>query len=107
MGETNNNNLPLHLRRLTCEEALAVKNSRMDSMFNKLTASQKEHYKNIPAGCRYNYLKAHTTNSMSAMVKAACNACFGYEDLKEAIPGCTSEICPLWSFRAGAIKEDE
>ena len=107
MAETNKANKGLNLRRVTADESKAIKQGRMDAMFEKLTASQREHYGGVPAGCQYTYLKAHATNSMLQAIRATCNQCFGYEELAVAIPECTCEYCPLWSYRKGANQKDK
>ena len=32
-------------------------------------------------------------------IKAKCIECFGYEDYRSGIKGCTAQNCPLWAYR--------
>jgi len=73
----------------------------MAERYEKLTDYQKKAYVDVPEKHRPMYLKAHTTSSMAAAIRAACCQCFGYDDLVDAIPECTSESCPLWTHRKG------
>ena len=87
---------------MTGDEKTARKLANMKKMEAMLTYDQKKHYKDVPKMHRLTYLRAHTTNSKKAAIEATCNQCFGYEELSEAIPECSSESCPLWQFRKGA-----
>ena len=91
---------PEESRRLGKEWKAKVKH-RKGVMYDKLTDYQKKAYADIPPQYQLVYLKAHTTGSRVCAIEAACNQCLGYEDLRRAIPECTSESCPLWTHRKG------
>jgi len=85
--------------KLKPAEIRARADSNRKDMYAKLTDDQKAAYEDIPKNHRLTYLRAHTTKSMRAMIDATCAQCFGYEDLNNAIPECTSESCPIWAHR--------
>jgi len=88
--------------KLKPAEITARAEANRAEMYEKLTSDQQKAYEDVPQRHKLTYLRAHTTKSMKAVVLATCAQCFGYEDLVEAIPGCTSESCPLWTHRKGA-----
>jgi len=45
------------------------------------------------------YLRAMRGRSMAAGIKANCQHCMGWEDLRAGIRHCTDPACPLYPYR--------
>ena len=59
----------------------------------------KRNYEIMPERCKRPYLLAVTgTGSPRNAIKAMCQACFGWEDMKD-IGNCASRDCALWPYR--------
>jgi hypothetical protein len=54
----------------------------------------------VPSKYRAFYAKALAGDlSPRQAIKAKCQACCGWEDLKSRVGGCTVRACPLWPLR--------
>ena len=53
----------------------------------------------MPKLCRGAYLRAMSGGSRAAGVKAFCEMCLGWEDLRAGISNCTDPACPLHPYR--------
>ena len=53
----------------------------------------------IPEFRRGAYRRAMTGKSRPSGVKAFCEMCMGWENVTEAVRGCTDPACPLFPYR--------
>lgn len=73
---------------------------RMAQLKSKLPARTIAEIERTPSRYLGRRLRAHTGEaSLRETIKAHCESCVGYEDLKEQVGGCRSYSCLLWVHR--------
>lgn len=95
---------PLH--QMTTQEKIARREQRLAALESKLEDRHITRYHSIPHKMRYQWLKAYAGElSPKQAIKAKCQDCVGWEDVRTNIGFCTARTCPLWAYRPYQAKE--
>jgi hypothetical protein len=74
----------------------------------KLHADAERRAAKVPPMRRPLYLRAvRGQASPRSAIKAMCCECMGWEEVAEAVRGCTSPACPLYAYRPFQAVGDE
>ena len=93
--------------RLTPSEKAAISLKAFKSWLSKLNKADHAWVMTLPK--QYQRLQAEViagTVSRTKQIKAKCQDCCGFEDLKNNIGHCPITRCGLWSSRPYQVKDD-
>ncbi len=89
---------------MTPAEAIAKNRERRSARFTRLLEQVPERTKkivsNIPSSYLDRYLRARLGEASPRLaIRAKCEECCGYEEVKLRVGDCTSYSCPIWMYR--------
>jgi hypothetical protein len=93
---------------ITTEQRRLKAESSMSHRAEKIIERARVYSQTVPSAYRSLYLKARSGEaSPREVIKAACQQCVNYEDVKNMVGDCTATTCVRWQVRPYQNKSDQ